>query len=153
MVSPLPPEEVLATLGTHGQDWRESKLPVGVRWGITQCRIKIDGNNFTLRFWPTPAGEIPLEWIGQVTASGEGSMLSARSAVTRFGRWMLPTRAIVIVLVAWFPLHAGPWSLFILLMFGAADAAFTGWLTARDRKLCELVLTHVVSARASETAA
>lgn len=151
MVSPLHPEEVLARLTTYGKEWRESKIPAGLRAaGIHRCQIAVENDRFRLHF--NPQGRQPgLVWIGRVSASDEGSRIDALWVPTRWSRASnLFALAFLTVLWGWFAFRAGVWWVVIIgLVFVSGMIAFaTASAADNERGMCASILAHVTDAKA-----
>jgi len=151
MLSPLPPATVVDRLASYGKEWRESKIPVGLRSsGIYGCQVTVRGDTFKLRLEPQGRGP-QLVWTGQVAPEATGSRLNIRSEQTVGSRASVFAVLLFIAVLWWPAIRAGEWGFVLMgmLFMGGFVALTTAWRSTSQRAECEAVLAHVTHAKAA----
>ena len=151
MISPLPPATVVDRLARYGKEWRESKIPPGLRSsGIYGCQVTVRSETFKLRLEPQGRGP-QLVWTGQVTPEAAGSRLNIRSEQTVGSRASVLAVLLFMAVLWWPTIQAGEWGFVIvgMLFMGGFVAVTTAWRSNSQRAECEAVLGHVTHAKAA----
>lgn len=149
MRSPLSVDGSLTRLEAYAREWRESTLPDNVRreTAMRRWRMKVDrpSARFTLR--ALPGRDVQLEWTGQISPDGDGSLVNVSSAITRLSVVAAVTMTTIAVALAFFYVHAGATSLLFAAFIGLTHPIMADITHDRDRKYVEKVLGNVISAR------
>jgi hypothetical protein len=94
-----------------------------------------------------PGREAQLEWTGQISADGDGSVVNVSSAITRLSLVAAGIMTTILVALAFFYLHAGAYSLLFVVGMWLPYPIVADIIHDRDRKYVEKVLGNVISAR------